>query len=531
MVSLRRDDNGNFSARKRLPNDVREEYGRRYGQRFEAKFFVAADRGQAEAKRLFAEWEAEVANRVAAIRAAQRGEGIDLSRKDALGLAGEWYNWFISRHEDDPGKPERWDSEWWLLIDALLDYAPAEVRERPITNLEWTREPEIRAGVRPVLADRGHTAQFLADRGIALTNVAQTLFLDSVLDNYSAALLLLERRAKGDYEPDELPNSFPAFASDGTKSDGLTPWQLFEAWVKSKRPKQSTIESWRTVFNALMRDFPDRGASTIKPDEAQRWLDGLVTTERSPFTVRNTWLRATKTVFAWGARRKLTTNPFAETVVDVPRKKQLRPKWFYEQERKTILAAAAAIERVNSPDEAARRWVPWLLAYTGARPQEITQLRGKDVQEVDGVWAINITPEAGTVKNAKARRAPLHAHLIEQGFLEFAKTHGNDPLFYRARRSQPSNPDPIREAKSPAAQVRQRLAAWVREIGVDDEDLSPLHAWRHTFKHIGSRDDIISERLLDYICGHAPATVGRAYGEPTLKDLAAALTKFPKYET
>jgi len=47
-------------------------------------------------------------------------------------------------------------------------------------------------------------------------------------------------------------------------------------------------------------------------------------------------------------------------------------------------------------------------------------------------------------------------------------------------------------------QVRQRLADWVREIGVDDEHLSPNHAWRHTFKLIGSRA-AISDSLLDYI--------------------------------
>jgi hypothetical protein len=145
------------------------------------------------------EWEAEVASRIAAIRGAQRGEGIDLTRKDAVGFAGEWYNWFVARYETDPGRPERWETEWWRLVDALLDHAPAEVREEPIRDLEWTRDPEIRAGIRPVLADRGHTAQFLADRGLSLTNAAQTLFLDCVLDNYSAALLLLERRAKDDY--------------------------------------------------------------------------------------------------------------------------------------------------------------------------------------------------------------------------------------------------------------------------------------------------------------------------------------------
>jgi hypothetical protein len=38
MAKLRRDENGNYLARKRLPDDVREEYGRLYGARYEAKF-------------------------------------------------------------------------------------------------------------------------------------------------------------------------------------------------------------------------------------------------------------------------------------------------------------------------------------------------------------------------------------------------------------------------------------------------------------------------------------------------------------
>ena len=60
MVTLRQDTKGNFSARKRLPDDVRDEYGRRHGQRFETKFFALANTGSAEAKRLFREWENEV---------------------------------------------------------------------------------------------------------------------------------------------------------------------------------------------------------------------------------------------------------------------------------------------------------------------------------------------------------------------------------------------------------------------------------------------------------------------------------------
>ena len=42
MATLTRDDKGNYKARKRLPDDVREEYGRLYGARYEAKFFTPA---------------------------------------------------------------------------------------------------------------------------------------------------------------------------------------------------------------------------------------------------------------------------------------------------------------------------------------------------------------------------------------------------------------------------------------------------------------------------------------------------------
>jgi integrase len=526
MPALRRDTNGNFVSRKRLPDDVREEYGRLHGAHWEAKFSAPASDGLIVATQKFRDWETNVASRIAAIRAAQRGDGFDLTWKAASGLAGEWYNWFVARHEENPGDPKHWENGFWLITDELLRFAPDKVRASPMKDFDWIKEdPAIRAGVRPVIADHGHTAEFLATRGIALTNEARVLFLDRVLDNFIQALLLLERRAEGDYEPDDLPRQFPPYPSAQRGPDnGRSPWDLFEAWIKAIEPAQSTIESWRTVFRALAKDFTDRSAASITPDEAQAWLDKLIDKERSAFTVHNTWLKATKTVFTWGTRRKLTSNPFSAAVVDVPKRKQYRPKWFHEDERATILNAAAAVKDTTSPDGVARRWVPWLLAYSGARPQEITQLRGNDVQQVDGIWALNVTPDAGSVKTMKARLVPIHDHLIEQGFLKFVRSSGNNPLFYRPRQKH-SGP----QRKSPAAQVRQRLAAWVREIGVTDEHLSPLHAWRHTFKLIGRRIEH-DGTLLDYICGHAPATEGRGYGEPTLTDLARVIQRFPRYE-
>ena len=134
-------------------------------------------------------------------RKAQRGEGIDLDRRNAAALAGQWYEWFVERYEGDPGDPVGCEEALWDMVDAMRDFAPDEVREQPLKHKDWERNPEVRKGVRPVLADMGHTAQFLASRGIALTNKAHALFLDFALDNYFQALLLLERRARGDYEP------------------------------------------------------------------------------------------------------------------------------------------------------------------------------------------------------------------------------------------------------------------------------------------------------------------------------------------
>jgi integrase len=203
-------------------------------------------------------------------------------------------------------------------------------------------------------------------------------------------------------------------------------------------------------------------------------------------------------------------------------------KAFRPEEAKTILRASLAVTNTGRASDAARRWVPWISAYTGARSGEITQLRGVDVIKQDGIDAIRITPEAGTVKTRQARLVPLHSHLIRQGFLSFVSRKGKGPLFY----NPPKQPSKTGSATNPRkalwVKAREHVAQWVREQGVDDPNVKPNHAWRHTFKQIAERNGI-SERVSDYITGHSPATVSRGYGAPTLKDMAEALKKFPRY--
>jgi integrase len=214
----------------------------------------------------------------------------------------------------------------------------------------------------------------------------------------------------------------------------------------------------------------------------------------------------------------------------VPRKKVTRAhKAFHADEIKIILRAALTITDTATVSAAARRWVPWLCAYTGARVGEIMQLRGLDVIEQDGVKVIAITPEAGTVKTGAGRVVPLHEHLLEQGFLDFVVSRRNGPLFYKQSKAEAPASAATNPKKPRASRARERLATWIRGLGINDKEVRPNHAWRHSFKQIAARYDI-SDGMSDYITGHAPSTEARGYGAPTVPDIAKALKKFPRYE-
>jgi integrase len=382
----------------------------------------------------------------------------------------------------------------------------------------WEQTEELRKALRPVFADVGQTAQFLATKGLVLNNAAREQFLDFLYKDLAEALRRLIRRAEGDYSPDTYRERFPKPAG---ADSGDTPTQLFERWAQERGAAAGTVEGWKYVFRDMTQHFKGRSAASISRSEAQRWIVGMIAPSRQAGTVNNTWLNASHTIFKWAADHgHIPSNAFAEVRITIPKRTKLREtQAFYPEEQRVILSAALGVRNTHTPDHAARRWAPWLCAYSGARVGEITQLRGSDVIEREGTHALRITPDAGTVKTRKARVVPLHEHLVEQGFLEFVAERGNGPLFYTPRESK----------KPPYAQARQRLADWVRSLGIADKELQPNHAWRHTFKQIADHVRI-SERMSDYITGHAQRTTGAKYGAPTLAQMADAMKEFPRYQ-
>jgi integrase len=521
---------GGFVARKWLPVDVREAYGKLYGDgepQWEA-WFNSGDVKLSDARARHRDWLNEVETRIANIRAERKGEGRKLTPKEARALAGEWYTWFTAKMAARNWPTDGWEEYEFHMRSEL--YGPAMAggvySGDPLDF--WRRDEGMRERVRPMIADEAKSHQFLAAKRLILDQASLKMFLDCVTQDFFAALNLLVRRADGDFGEDKYAKRFPR-QGEGLADPDLTAWALFEKWIAEAKPALSTVDRWRAVFLKLQADFPNTNAAALLPEQMQSWAEGLITKERSPVTVRDVWVIACRTVFAWGIGKKLISrNPFTGWRVTVPKKVSTREtKAFTEDEISTILKAALKI-KVCSKTDAAKRWCPWLAAYTGARMGELTQLRGSDVFEQEGIWAIKISPEAGTVKNRKPRTVPLHQHLIKQGFVRFVKVSGKGPLFYNEAYGTAED-DPTNPKRPRAVKARERVAAWVRKIGVDDPELQPNHAWRHTFKKRGDRAGL-SEKMLDVICGHAPATVGRGYGEADLSDKAEALRRFPRFK-
>lgn len=480
---MARTKSGSFKARKAIPADIRDEYALLYGKRREELFRAPLDVPLSRAKALRAQWEEDIETRIATLRAQKRGDGHDLTQRQAVALSGEWYRWYTRQHEDNPGSSGDWNKLCDILWERVIDVAGD-----PETGTIDLEAAEVQSEIYPLLANEAKTAQFLALKGEALTQAARTLFLGAVLDQWCQATKLLSRYAAGNYSPDQhvltLPayqksqasKAAPALATKGAK--GYTAFQLFEAYTKAVQSAVGTITTRRVVFTTLDTYLAGRDFDALSDEEAQSWIACLVTNARSAGTVKRTWINSLKAVGRWAIKQRLIAhNPFADCSVTVPRKTHHREtKAFTAEEIHLILSSACAIKNTRRPTMAARRWIPWICAYTGARGGEIAQLRAQDVIERGGINALLLTPDAGPMKTRQPRTVPIHEHLIAQGFLEYVRHKGRGPLFYNSTPNDDANTngsDITRPKSSPGLPVRGHLGEWIRSIGITDPEVGP----------------------------------------------------------
>ena len=461
-----------------------------------------------------------------------RNGATSLSHKQCVALSGELFSDFVSATEDFPGS-----AKLWAKVRADNDAARSGnfgSAQLMIPSPERTRQSlEDRFG--PLID------VILAKRGLVVDDDSRGRLLKQAVAAMNDAAAKIEKFADGDYSDDGTGSRFPkwddAVETAGATKSSITINDLLDGWWKEAQLRAAT-ESTREGYERTIRYFigflKHDDATKVTPDDVVAFREHRLHTPNprtgkpaSPKTVKDSDLAALKSVFGWGKdTRKIPLNPAEGITVKLGRKVALREeRCFTEAETTAILGNAKAYQRGPKEGEKvalAKRWVPWLCAYTGARIGEMCQLRKQDIDERHGVPVFVITPEAGTTKNKKLRTVPIHQHLVDQGFLTFVQSRPDGYLFLNA--------DMGGDWRGPWRTTKNKVRDSVREV-YHDPHLQPNHGWRHTFKTIAADFAPGNERTIDAIVGHAPRTEGEEYGEKRVQAMQHVLNLFPRFRT
>jgi integrase len=497
---------GIYWFRKRVPEALRATVGK-----LEEKCSLKT-RDPMEAKVAHARVAAEVEERWQRLRAGPQS----LSQRQAEAVAGEIYRSMLAEHGDDPDKVTGGVTA--LLIDkafvngsAKIVSAGADV-EKSAAMIEKMRTSR----------NAKRIDAWLSSRGWLLTPESRELVRKAVDRAILQAREQLYRMSGGDYRADPEANRFPKLEeqrkSAGDKSFHIM--RVFDEYAAEGKLAPSTIKKWRPIMASIAAEVPD--IRNLTREWCLAWKDKQVARKIAMKSVRLTYIGSLRAMCEWAVNNdRIPENPALRIQVKV--EKQTRKRGYTDAEATTILRASLEpmSDRTGPKHKAARRWIPMLCAYTGARVGEIAQLRKQDVRKVDGVWLIRITPDAGSVKTGRTRDVAIHPELLRQKFTDFV-SQSSGALFYNKpspRGGSDSNPT--------YKKTGEWIAKWIRnDLKITDKDIAPSHAWRHRFKTIARRVKM-DTGARDYMQGHAAANEGEGYGtfEPAM--LFDEISKLP----
>lgn len=154
----------------------------------------------------------------------------------------------------------------------------------------------------------------------------------------------------------------------------------------------------------------------------------------------------------------------------------------------------------------AKFWVPLLALFTGARLGEICQLRPEDVQEDAGISFLKIQEGEGQSLKAAAshRSVPLHAKLIERGFLDLVadRRSSEDAWVF---------PELEFDRDGYRSEAVSRFFTRFRRSLPLKTPATAFHSLRHNFKD-ACRAARIEDKIAEALSGRETGGVGDAYG-------------------
>jgi integrase len=344
----------------------------------------------------------------------------------------------------------------------------------------------------------------------------------------------------------EVPHPLRVIAPErAPASESLPTWEkVFDTWRDhvEDRPKATTISS-QTPWRDLKRFMQEKGRAAspaqITALDMTEFVHAMKERGLAVETI-NERLSKIRAIFKIACgKHVLAVNPAADTLgfkesgAKKRRKKRLP---FDRNDLQQIFGSEVFIKHKRSQGQAgeASYWIPLLMFYTGARPEEVAGLALCDLrQDAQHGWYFSIVDKPSDedddlfdenipashrriLKNAQSvRQVPVAPQLIELGLLryvEWLRAKGDTVLFPTLQRDW-------HEKLSGA--FSKFFGRYKHAIGIDNKR-KVLYSFRHTMKDLLEAANVPSkylQRLLGHATGDGAITDG--YGSDLPIDLLA----------
>lgn len=558
---------GTFYIRRKVPEELRELLGmREYKRSLKTSDASAARIRHAEefakSERLFAGARSELAGRPTVTLREVQQLAADWFRAEQARMEGSGS--FLDYLETDGSTTHEW-AGGYEVFHHIVSIAEAQNVAVEVDVPRWAlkaAEGAFRARGMPPPRE-----------GSGARKWAIQAFSEHLLKLSALALA----RHNGDWQ-----KSFPVLPAVPVAAEGAPPppqvraaaggvslRRLFTEFAAQKRLDEGanravektlkTYEAALDTFIELMGDVPVAGISRAQIAEYRgllaqlprggKGMGKLTAPERiararaealpliSAATIRNRVV-ALSAILAFGERmRYLSENPVTGSGVRKATARAAAKSTHFRQARsdysreelKQIFESPLFSPQGWEPPRAklgrALYWLPLMLYYTGARREELAQLKVGDVRSSDGITYVDLLTlqdkgEARTVKTDSSRRQiPLHPDLIARGFLTYVEGLPRDGMLFPALRPGPDG--------YYGTGFGKHWGNYLDKVVGLNSSVAPSHGFRHTFKTM-CRAVQAQEDVHDAITGHVGrSSVSRQYGSMPLSSMYQVICLIP----
>jgi integrase len=296
---------------------------------------------------------------------------------------------------------------------------------------------------------------------------------------------------------------------------------IVDGWATERKPKQKGLDAHQAVARWLYERVGRKPVDQLTRQDVLTFKSKLLEEGQTPANIKQKLSRL-RTLLQWAADNGHAPSNVAHgiTIKDTQAAKNKR-KPFDLAALNAIFASPvyAKGERPTQGRGEAAYWIPLLALFTGARMEELGQLRPSDIIELaypdpDGTeqrgWFISLIEvegEDGTeLKTAESERLiPVHPELKRLGFIAFAEAAREQS---RERLFDKLTPGPYGNLTH---KWGQWFGRYLRDACQVTDKRMTFHSFRHTFTDYVRRPDI-PEGIQRQLVGHSSKDVHDDYG-------------------